>query len=42
MTRDEVLAMLGRRCFAMEMSPAFCDVIVARWEKLTGGKAVRE
>lgn len=32
---------LGRRCFGMELDPGYCDVIVERWEKLTGGKAVR-
>jgi DNA modification methylase len=26
----------GRRCFAMEMDPAYCDVILSRWEKATG------
>lgn len=31
---------LGRKCFGMEISPQYCDVIVARWEKLTGQKAV--
>jgi DNA modification methylase len=31
---------LGRRCFGMEISPAYCDVIVNRWEALTGEKAV--
>ncbi len=25
----------------MEWHPAYCDVIVKRWETLTGGKAVR-
>lgn len=30
---------LGRRCYAMEISPAYCDVAVTRWEKLTGQKA---
>ena len=25
----------------MELDPHFCDVIIARWEKLTGKKAVR-
>lgn len=30
----------GRRCFMMEISPAYCDVIVARWEAATGKKAV--
>ena len=23
----------------MELSPVYCDVIIARWEKLTGRKA---
>ena len=31
---------LGRRCFGMEISPQYCDVIVKRWENLTGEKAV--
>jgi hypothetical protein len=30
---------LHRRCFGVEISPAYCDVIVTRWEKLTGKKA---
>ena len=33
---------LGRKCYGMEISPAYCDVIVERWEKLTGEKATRE
>ena len=33
---------LGRRCFGIEISPAYCDVIVQRWEKLTGKKAERQ
>jgi ParB-like chromosome segregation protein Spo0J len=33
---------LGRRCYGLEISPAYCDVIVARWEKLTGRKATLE
>ena len=32
---------LKRRCFGLEISPAYCDVIVSRWEKLTGRKAER-
>ena len=32
---------LGRRCYAIEISPAYCDIIVARWEKFTGKKAER-
>lgn len=31
----------GRRCFAMERAPIFCDVIVKRWEEFTGKKAKR-
>jgi DNA modification methylase len=30
---------LDRKCYGMEISPQYCDVIVARWEKLTGKKA---
>ena len=30
---------LGRRCFAMEIEPVFCDVAVKRWEEWTGKKA---
>ncbi len=33
---------LGRRCFAMELSSAFVDVAVKRWEAATGEKAVLE
>ena len=32
---------LGRRCYALEISPRFCDVAIARWEKLTGKTAER-
>jgi len=31
----------GRVCYMMEISPRYCDVIVKRWEDLTGLKAVR-
>lgn len=31
---------LGRKCYGMEISPAYCDVIVRRWENLTGKQAV--
>lgn len=30
---------LGRKCYMMELDPHYCDVIIARWEKLTGLKA---
>lgn len=33
---------LGRKCYGIEISPAYCDVIVERWEKLTGKKAERD
>lgn len=33
---------LGRTCYGMELSPAYCDVIVERWQNLTGEKATRE
>lgn len=32
---------LQRRARLMELDPHYCDVIIARWEKLTGQKAVR-
>ena len=31
---------LGRKCLMMELDPHYCDVIIKRWEDLTGGKAV--
>lgn len=30
---------LGRRCFAMDIDPGYCDVVVARWEQMTGERA---
>lgn len=32
---------LGRKGYCMELDPHYCDVIIARWEKLTGKKAER-
>lgn len=32
---------LGRRCYMEELDPKYCDVIIKRWEALTGQKAVR-
>ena len=31
---------LNRNCFMMELDPHYVDVIIARWEKFTGQKAV--
>ena len=31
----------GRVCFLMELSARYCDVILTRWENLTGEKAER-
>lgn len=33
---------LGRKCYGMEISPAYCDVIVRRWETMTGQTATLE
>lgn len=31
---------LNRKCYMSELDPRYCDVIIQRWEKFTGGKAV--
>lgn len=33
---------LDRTCYGMEISPSYCDVIVERWENLTGDKAKKQ
>ncbi|MEP0814509.1 MAG: DNA modification methylase [bacterium] len=33
---------LNRTCYMMEIDPHYCDVIVKRWEDLTGNKAIRQ
>ena len=32
---------LGRSCFMMELDPHYADVIIERWEKFTGQKAIK-
>ena len=32
----------GRRCLCVELDPKFVDVIIDRWQRISGGKAVRE
>lgn len=32
----------NRKCYTMELDPKYCDVIIRRWEKLTGQKAELE
>ena len=32
---------LDRICYGMELDPKYCDVIIQRWENLTGEKAVK-
>lgn len=32
---------LNRKCYMMELDPHYCDVIINRWEKLTGKEAVK-
>lgn len=32
---------LNRKCYMMELDPHYCDIIIARWEKLTNKEARR-
>lgn len=32
---------LNRRCYMMEITPEYCDIIVKRWEQFTGEKVVK-
>ena len=32
---------MNRTCYTMELDPHYCDVIIARWEKLTGQTATK-
>ena len=32
---------LGRSCYMMELDPHYADVIIERWEKFTGDKAIK-
>lgn len=31
---------IGKTCYAMELDPHYCDVVIKRWEDFTGQKAV--
>ncbi len=31
---------LNRKCYMMELTPTYCDVIIKRWEEDTMGKAI--
>ena len=31
----------NRKCYMMELDPHYCDVIIKRWENLTGKEAVK-
>lgn len=31
--------MEGRRCYGLEISPTYCDIVIARWEAFAGQKA---
>ena len=33
---------LRRKCYSIELDPKYCDVIVKRWERFTGKKAVKQ
>jgi DNA modification methylase len=33
---------LGRRCYALEIEPSYCDIAVTRWEEFTGQTAQKE
>lgn len=33
---------LGRKCFGIEISPSYCDVILTRWSNFTGKEPVRD
>ena len=32
---------LNRKAYVMELDPHYCDVIIARWEKMTGKQAIK-
>lgn len=33
---------LNRTCYMMELDPKYVDVIIKRWQNLTGGQAINE
>ena len=39
MTTLQACEKLKRTCYGLELSPAYCDVILQRWEDFTGKQA---
>lgn len=33
---------IGRKCYMNELDPHYCDVIIERWEQMTGKQAIKE
>ena len=33
--------MTARKCYAIEIDPAYCQVVIERWQNFTGKKAKR-
>lgn len=33
---------LGRICYGIEISPIYCDLVIRRWQTITGKQAIRE
>ena len=37
----ELISVKLLKCYMLEIDPVYCDVIIQRWEKLTGEVAVK-
>lgn len=40
-TRLKAARKLNRKCYTAELDPRYCDVIIKRWENLTGNNALK-